>query len=244
MAKANSEIKAMHKELEKINMDYEKQNLAFKVGRDLDKLKDIPQQLADLLANRRRELAAIRDNPDYSDSYRERKLAEATERYDTEYRRLVAVASSSEASVRKAIEEATASTSSPEETLLNEVRKSRAWDRYRRLLDSGADPLSVVSRAEGDAVALEALREELPPYLESNGRAFEAQLAVARVSELEEPLLRPVVRTGRKLLAELDTGMYGVNLSLTYAQSELSGWGNQNVLGGWERGSVVQVPGE
>ncbi len=121
------------------------------------------------------------------------------------------------------------------------MRQSRAWDRYRRLLESGADIVATVERAVGDEAALQALRQELPAFLESRGQASYVQPALETLDRLERPLLRPVERKGRDLLAELNRGMSHVRMDFSHVEMELTGqWERTTLLLGWE-GKSVQV---
>ena len=80
----------------------------------------------------------------------------------------------------------------PTEGLLAETQQGRAWDRAVRQLDAGADASELIQRAgeAGDVVTLNALRAELPAYLE------------AKASESAPPLHASIARNAARNRAE------------------------------------------
>lgn len=80
----------------------------------------------------------------------------------------------------------------PAEATLREAKLGRAWERIQRQLDAGADAAEVAREyaAQGDRLALDAMREELPSYLSAKGESPESLKAYAmHIDDAEVPLL-------------------------------------------------------
>lgn len=210
---------------------------------DLRLLRGIPQRIADLLLALRRERQRIAGDRMLSPEGMAAQRQQATQRAESALQALADEASAAEQRIRQRIAAVTANEPGDvQQALLREMRVSRAWQRYRALLGAGADPLAVVERATGDAVAIQALRDELPAYLEARGSVEIIEPVVDALDRLERPLLAPVVRRARDIAAELDAGMAQLRMALAHAGAEISGdWQAATVLPAWTKGATLQV---
>lgn len=215
--------------------------LSDRTADDLRTLRGMAQNIAALLLQRRRELQAIKSDPMISALAMQQKTQAANQRAKDTLDGYAADVQAAERSIRQAVADLTQGRQTTEEALLREMQMQRAWQRFKILLDSGADVMVVVERAAGDPIAIEALRQELPAYLEAHSKSDFIKPALELLDRQERPLLRPVEARGRDLLAELDKGMRNLRLAFSHAEAELSGaWQQTTVLVGWS-GETIQV---
>jgi hypothetical protein len=209
---------------------------------DLRALRGIPQRIADILLALRRERQRIAGDRMLSAEGMAAQRQQATQRAETALQALADEAASAERRIRQAVAAVTAKVLDPQAALLRELQVQRAWNRFRAMLEAGADPLAAVERASGDLVAIQALREELPAYLEARGATELIVAAQEVLDRLERPLLPPVARRARDILAEVDAGMAQLRMAFAHAGAEVAGdWDVTAVIPAWERGSVLQV---
>lgn len=208
---------------------------------DLRTLRGMAQNITALLLQRRRELQAIKSDPMISALAMQQKTQAANQRAKDTLDGYAADVQAAERRIRQAVADLTQGRQTTDEALLRELQMQRAWQRFKTLLDSGADVMATVEKATGDLAAIQALREELPAYLEAHSKSDFIKPALEALDRLERPLLRPVEARGRDLLAELDRGLRNLRLTFSYAKAELEGeWQQATVLVGWS-GETIQV---
>ncbi len=231
-----------------MTFDVDTFRLEGEIQRHMETLRGTPRQIADVLVRVRRERREIASDRTLSEEGRNLRRRESRDRATSQLDALMAAARTAETSVRKAVEGARRQPST-EERLLAETQKSRAWQRYVRLLDGGIQPLEAIERASGDLAALQALAEEMPAYVEAKAgklqdRTFPGYIdsLLNAIDQAERPLLSPVERKRREISAEIRVGMAQLPNAYSTAQAEVaSGWNQTFLLPGWGEGQLIGV---
>jgi hypothetical protein len=132
--------------------------------------------------------------------------------------------------------------------LLRETQVSRVWARQKGQLDNMPDAYAVMraarqlladAAAQGDGVAVQALREELPSYLKAR-RMTDPGLA-DELAKAEMPFLSGAARAARQLEGELQVAWPRILAGFQMARRDLAGQSHLSILPGWREGERIQV---
>lgn len=192
---------------------------------NINKLRTSPQVVVDALLQYRRKVRAIQND---------QRLSEQAKGNDTEAARREALLTLAEldGGARTAIETLQGKIKSslteklePQEALAIEMRRGRAWERAKALLESGrVQPLAMIQRAsdEGDRDMLSALAGEMPTWLEV--KDYEAdfiKLAKSEIRKAERPLLDERGQMARDIEDEVTKGAPQLQAAINMARYEL-----------------------
>lgn len=137
---------------------------------DLRTLRETPDQLHAIAEETRAKAEKIRRDKDLTSEGRRTRLEELRAQSLQKVAGLVQEANETRQTAERLI--ATTLKRKPDTTekaLLAEQQEARAWRRAERLLDAGTDVATLITRAgqAGDVATLNALRVELPAWLEA-----------------------------------------------------------------------------
>lgn len=183
----------------------------------LSTLTNTAPRLATAIRESRRDIAAIEAEKDLTDEAKQRRIAERRERLAETVGELDRNRREAGERLQSMLAEARGVERSVEEMLLDEQLLGRAWDRARRQIDAGADPLDLAQQAasDGDRVTLEALRQELP--------ASGAGDVVEALDDIEAPLLSSPEVELRELEKVTTDAQTWATTAVNHAQPELQG---------------------
>lgn len=214
---------------------YKVSGLHHDTRRDLDTLRETPSAIAAQLLALRGALHALNSDVRLSPQGRRDDIAAARTKFLT----WLETRSSRCNQARKLIEQRNAEdfAESPEpiERVARVLEEEQCWRRAQRMLDKGADPLTLIAQAaaSGDLLTLTTLRAELPSYYGSPGDTYDSSVVdayIEAISKAELPLLNPLERAGREIQVEIADGWIGLEAAFAYARAEGEGQGVQTIL--------------
>jgi hypothetical protein len=211
---------------------------------DLNTLRSaIIPAFARTMLDLRARILAIAGNPRNSAQAMADDTAQARSEAATQIEQIEGRAQDAAGRIYARLDKATEGAPDVQQAILDELQESRAWNRARMALDSGQDMTDVIKAAGArlDRVALRAMRDELPAYLDAQGRAYLAEVALASTDLYEGPLLGPVEKYARDLRAEMAIGVQNAAGAAAYAKHEASGASVHGNLPGWAAKSNVVV---
>ena len=136
-------------------------------------LQEAPDALDRVIQRIQAKRDEIRADETLSTQGRSQALAALRPWADRQVADVVERALEAQESAQRHITQALKPPTDPSERLLRAQDEARAWERVRRLLDSGVPPSELIARAgeAGDVATLRALRVELSPWLEATTAA-------------------------------------------------------------------------
>lgn len=209
----------------------------------LQSLKRRPQQMADILLERRRTFLKISQdlwiNAEGMTAQRKQATDLAQQKLDMLAQEIQLDKEGLEDGCKKLLGE----TLTPEKQLAREMRAARLWERFRDVLGSGyMQAVDLIEREKGDLDSLRVLEEELPDWLLTRNEHDATKDLLAFIDRYKRPLLTPPQRDARDILDELATGHKRLVLGLALATEELKGGMMATVLPTWEsRDQVINV---
>jgi hypothetical protein len=215
----------------------------------LERLQGLPQQLADLCSSTRADVSKVWMNESLTPKARADRAEELRNAALQKVDAALAAAQADLQTIERAIDKAVQPPQSGDATerLLRETQVSRVWARQKGQLDSMPDAYAVIraarqlladAAAQGDGVAVQALREELPSYLKTR-RMTDPGLA-DELAKAEMPFLSAAARAARQLEGELQVAWPRILAGFQMARRDLTGQSRLIVLPGWREGERIQ----
>jgi hypothetical protein len=216
----------------------------------LERLRSLPQTLADLCAGTRSKVAQVWMDESLTPKARADRAEELRNAALKQVDAALAAAQADLQTLERAIAKAVAPTQSGDATerLLRETQLGRVWARQKGQLDNLPDAYAVLRAArqlladaasQGDPVAVQALREELPSYLKTRGM-IDPGLA-DELAQAEMPFLSAAGRAARQLEGELQVAWPRILAGFQMARRDLTGQSRLSILPGWREGDRIPL---
>jgi hypothetical protein len=216
----------------------------------LQRLQGLPQTLADLCAGTRSKVAQVWMDESLTPKARADRAEELRNAALKQVDAALAAAQADLQTIERSIDKAVEPTQSGDATerLLRETQLGRVWARQKGQLDNLPDAYAVLRAArqlladaasQGDAVAVQALREELPSYLKTR-RMTDPGLA-DELAQAEMPFLSGAARAARQLEGELQVAWPRILAGFQMARRDLTGQSRLSILPGWREGERIPL---
>jgi hypothetical protein len=207
----------------------------------VNRLRAVPEQAAAIAIEVQRQVAQISLDDRLSPAGKKDAENQARNKGLQQLDQLYQSALDDVRSLEQAIDQATARPAGDaQEQLLRELQVQRAWQRAARLLDAMPDGPAVARQLDaliqdaarvGDRAMLQALREEVPAYLQA--RRMPDLDVLDRIAEAEAPHLPPVARAALQVEKQARAGWPRVQAAIQMARNNVSGMGGLYSLPGW-----------
>lgn len=211
------------------------------VDRSIDKLKQVPQRAGQSFFDYWQERKRIAGNADLNDEASRRMLGEAKEKAVAELEATEASTRELSQTVTDALDAATAGPAlTTEDALLEEIRRQRAWERVRPLIE-GQDVYQAVEEVATDAASrndlatIRALREELPSFLKATGSQALEEVSLKMLSRIELPLLGPAERRAHEYREEFRLGSAYLQTTFGLVRSAIDQGHTSVTVANWDR---------
>ena len=201
----------------------------------------------------RRTLQEIRGNVRNSIQAMTNDTAAARAKAQASLDTLQATATIAISNIRADIAKQTAVKLDPQEQLIREMQLAGARRRLDMLTANGVDTAQVIARASanGDALMLSALREDLPLFAgTSHADAARLESLMDQLDLAEVPLMSATQQAARILLDELKYGQMNLTTSFQLARGEAGGAsqtaggnlvGTVTTIADWGRGMPYRI---
>ena len=218
------------------NMTQNIRDLNIAYSTHIQALRNAPGALAETLRTYRSELARIEADPNLSHHGRITAMDTLRQQAVAHVQTIGATVEDAKERIGTAVQQAQiANDTTDTAALLTEMREQRAWRRVERFLEGGADPVALVGRFEDDPAAVQAMRAELPGYVEAttaDAHELRDTLEVlgGALETAEDRHLTDVERRSKQVSREHEAADYRVGFNMDAVNAELDGRGEAGAL--------------